>query len=1451
MVKNKKKKNSLLFMMILILTSINMFILTNFSNLSSSSNNIIRIDDDVELESNPINTPKSSMMGTHSWWDPNWPYRILINVTNQESVDLKNYGVSVVFPYGTTYSGKVNNTLKDIRIIENENGNNYERNFFIFQDFPNPNEATIYFNTNISASATETDTYIYFGNMGVETTAVQNGLGLVKNGDFEYIPLGEDPIGTPEISKYSYDPVGWNWSHNVPDNIIPWGDVTGDDTTYQGVSDPSSNWQNCLVDASKAQNQVQLRGTYSYKWGTNRTLVPEDKGNIPIPGNDDYNGVLYSNPFVVPIVGDGNPSVDKIYLHLWRNIRACSFEYKTNNDNIDGYFLRIINASAGISDIDNEIMLGNYLELFIGTGSNSLGDTLRNFTSGTEGNTISTFAGDISGEIVFDLSNYMGENISLEIGMIGDEGDINEDIAFGQIDQVYFTYQVDTELNDYQEQTTNIKVITRDIDGNIVPNAEVSLVQNNAPKTTQTTDDTGEYEFTSQSFGIYNFTVNYTFAPGVEQVVFNSTEANFGTSLYNIYNATDVSETYVLYLDIWTINFEIVDWDDEPLDDGYIKVYNQEGGNLLKTIQLVNGSAEFRCRNDIKYFYEVYFDNSNYVINDILLNKSNIYRSDYEATSRNLHHTFIVNETNIGSGSFYKVSERIYTNGSTKDFSIKKLIKANITLSNMADQIDNLTIYYIDEDNKTINNKIYENLTYSGEQSDFISLDIRLADNDKLKNEKFDAYGLLIIVEGQNSTTCNGIINIDTVEKCHINNKTALSKMHIRIVNIVDFIHYPVYPVSVIITNSTNSVTTLTTYDDGWASHDSDIYKPFIYLIGSQYNISLKRFGEDKLFKVNYTAPSQWMPNVTVGEMNITLNENSTIFLYIDMSGAPVDPETQIEEISSTTFVTWGENVTIIVNASYSPDGDPPWTLLTDPGTLQCSVKSWTTGDTFLTEQMAPAAGNDNYSITIDSSRLLAGDDFEEYWFIISGTFSGYQDPESLYVEGKILTKITTLNLVDYNTHQVISEISKEYNEIVNVTVHYFNSSSIPLLDATITFDWLALPLKTLNVDPLNDSYYYITINTSEAAQGDDEKGIGDKVVTIEASLDNYTSQTLIFNIDVLERPTTLNGDNGTLYINKRIWVEDPYNFSLTYEDVLSEKNITGEFDTLTYTWFELDENREIITGKEGMGTLIQNLDDTLTLDFDTEIRPIGYYQLIISIHKVNYEVKNALIYIEIKLRELEFDLEATNLDGSQISIVQGNDVNFEINLVDTTRNIPLTNAVVKLEIRDKEYILEEQSQGVYKLTFKTEDIDAFFATQTFTGKIIIEKDNFTSQEFSITINVLMEEIFSGMPSFYFFLLIFSIVGIVGSLVSYRVIQQARIPKFIKKIRKVKNSIKSNKPITESLSIPTKEKMIFDLFGNEWEEIGLSLGDVLGIDKLKSNNLKIKDQNFKKGGESF
>ena len=123
----------------------------------------------------------------------------------------------------------------------------------------------------------------------------------------------------------------------------------------------------------------------------------------------------------------------------------------------------------------------------------------------------------------------------------------------------------------------------------------------------------------------------------------------------------------------------------------------------------------------------------------------------------------------------------------------------------------------------------------------------------------------------------------------------------------------------------------------------------------------------------------------------------------------------------------------------------------------------------------------------------------------------------------------------------------------------------------------------------------------------------------------------------------------------------------------------------------------------------------------------------------------------------------------------------------------------------------------------------------------IIQKENYETQILDFTIVVGMEEILPGIPTFYFLMIVGAIIAVVGSLVTYRKIQKARIPEFIKKVDEIEHNIKKDKPIPKSLGYPSKEEYIVQKLKDKWDLLGLSLKDIIKKESKETNDLK-KDE---------
>ncbi|UCD01380.1 MAG: carboxypeptidase regulatory-like domain-containing protein [Promethearchaeota archaeon] len=1463
--KNRKintplKKATILLTIILLSVSISF--LTNNSNFEGRTENIMEecdknIEDFDQLES--ITNLKSSLLGDDLWWNSSWRCRMIINVTNPYPYDFENYGVSATFDY-TSLGQNIQSDLDDIRIVENDTLCKY----YVKKDYPEVGMATVWFDTNINDTIVgddiETDTYMYFGNedaVNAEAIDPTDSFGWIKNGDFEL---------DNNYSNY-FDPYGWTFSHDPIDTIHG--------VSNPGVTDENSygvEFCNLLLDTDSASQAERVyQGNNAYKFGANRDVLGfSDVYN-------SYAGAFFSYPFTIPIVHGAG-----IDLHLYRNPRTWGFVTNTPIDD-DGYYIRLCDNYGPDPDSHTDIgtpgTYENYVEIWGGrafftgggtkTGQWQHATKVRDWAKSVTMDTYSESSvdGDLTAPLNFTISKFEGDTIFLEFGVWGTEDNYRS--GFFQLDDVRFNYtDFSTSFNELQYINSSVTVITRDLDGRIVPNAEVMLVDSalkglpGYQLAYGVSDSNGRVTFRDLENRKYNITANYT--QGSREVeVFNSFD--LGTGPYNFNGIFYIEE---ITLDLWTIDFEVVDWDGIPLSSGYIKVNNESGGDLLQTLTLnENGKTTFRWLNTSYYYFSVYYDNDDYYGNPLLLNESYIYRSNYDRIGDKYQEQSIwVNNTNTAPpGTSYSVSQYIYTNGSKTELGNKKLTEVKISLTNMVDQLEDVSVYYIDKDDSTgtSSHLIYFEDGYSpGEDNDVIELDIPLIENTKLESENYKVYGLLIEVNGINYTNpCDGIIKVETVETCNIYNRTHLARMNIKT---VDTFGNPISSKIKItdIANNSQSLVNLSassTTTGGYAYDNSDY--PFWYLKDRTYNFTIDAYNiTNAVFDVSYVDPPNGMPS-GVTWYNFTLTQYSTINFTVYLPGVNISYYlTSFSNISGTVDAYWGEDISFSVIFEYTDDNGINWYPVIDPrARCRLFISEVGVDIDLITEIMEHGTGAGNFTITLDSSSLSAGGSGKIYNVRIEASYPGYPDPAPSPPWLLTIKSIpTTISVHDHDTQIELPDklYTAYYDDLISIMVQYSVEFGAPLSNALLSYSWLGLPYVKFTADPVYTDYYTFTINTSKA------QTTGLKVISITAYLENFTALTITnpFSIylDIKERKTSLNDITEDIYYLRPpdIWVENTEIFMFTYRDYNTGK-ILGDLSTASFVWEELYENGTKKEGVYGSGELMELSNKTYELDFNTELRPVGNYFLFITMKKENYEEKTVFINLRIVLRKFtETVLVNSRLisPGAQISVYKGTSINFNISLTDDSRNnIDLQGATVEIYFGNTGINISAPetlgTPGLYTLSFSTSYIDTFITPKTFVVIIYINAANFTSVEIPMVITVNMDEIFPGMPTFYFILIIVSIAGVVGSIVAYRVIQQARIPKHVKKIRKIKSLIKSKKKITEIPSIPTKEQMIAKLFGDDWKEIGLSLDDVLGIQDLKSKKLPIKDKISKEGGE--
>jgi len=1437
---NIRLSNKTILLLVILFLSFFPTYLMNFSSFPENVQEEVNNDNNSDY----IRIPKLSLLGEADWWNSSWNCRMLINVTNPYPYDFENYGVNITFDYASL-GNKIQSSLNDIRIVENGT----LRKYYVKKDYPSLGMATVWFDTNINDTTVgddiETDTYMYFGNenaLNAEAIDPSESFGWIKNGDFEL---------DIDTSAY-FNPYGWNFSHDPLDTIYGYSNP--------GVTDENSygaEFTNRLISSPGGAERV-YQGTYAYKFGA----VPSTLFH-----SADYNsyaGAFFSYPFVIPKVYGGG-----IELHLYRNSRTWGFTRDGDLEE-DGYYIRLCDNYGSDPDTHTDIgsLYENYIEIYGGRAfvsgnknnpQNWQQETyLINIIDSTVKDTLSestTLDGELTGTLNFPISNFEGDTIFLEFGVWGQE--INYHAGFFQLDDLRFNYTgLSATINELQYINSTATIITRDLDGRIVPNVEVMLIDATVPKGTPGyqiakgfSNSKGRITFSNLANRKYNITANYTLGSR-EIEVYNSYTSGIGPFYFN-----GIFYTEELYLNIWTIDFEVGDWDGIPLSYGYIDIYEDDNETVFLSRLTLNskGKATFRWKNTTNYYFKVYYDNDNYFGSPLLLNESYINRDLYLKEGEKYNEqTLWVNNTNKNpkTATTYFVQERVYTNGSRTEFGNKKIIKANISLTDMNDQISELKIYYIDKDNSsgTANHLLYSKDNYEPSIiNDFIELDIPLIDNAKLQSENFEVYGLLIEVLGDNFTqSCDGIIKIETIETCNVYNRTHLSRLNIMV---IDEYGTP-ESAAVRVYNVTTGDSLVNLTGTGYM-HDTNGLS-FWYLKDHTYNFTIDAYNEKNIqFNITEIDPPQWVPSGKLKWYNHTLISGTTITFTVFLTINTTEYLTTFSNSSGTQQAYWGEKLTFSTLFEYTDDNGATWYPVIDPSArCRLYIRRVGTSTDLVNRLMGHGIGDGNFTSNIDSSLLSAGGTSIFYDIRIEGSYPGFPAPSTINFLVEIKSIPTKISAHDYDTQlEVLDKVYIEnFDESVNIMVKYsINESGVPLDDAILTYEWLGHAPIRFYSDPINVGFYTFTLDTADA------QTTGLKVISITAYYENYTTQSdFLVYLNILERETKLNDQPEDLYyISSWIYVQAKKNFLFTYRDS-STDNIIGDLSIFNYVWEELYENGTKVPGSIGSGTLTQNLNHSYTLDFDTEFRPVGYYFLYVTLKQDNYEQKNAFIYLEIKLREFTVTIIEPHLGiTNQIVITPGSDLNFEIHVWDDTRGEALQNAIIEFNFRGIPYALDPipGEAGAYNKSILTRDINTFVTTQIFVGKLYIEAANFTSQEFTITVTVKMQELWPGMPTFYFILITSAIVGVAGSIIGYRVIQQARIPKHVKKIRKVKGLIKSNKRITESFSVPTKEQMLSTLFGNDWKEIGLSIDDALGISDLKKKP-SLTDKKIKERGEN-
>ncbi len=244
-------------------------------------------------------------------------------------------------------------------------------------------------------------------------------------------------------------------------------------------------------------------------------------------------------------------------------------------------------------------------------------------------------------------------------------------------------------------------------------------------------------------------------------------------------------------------------------------------------------------------------------------------------------------------------------------------------------------------------------------------------------------------------------------------------------------------------------------------------------------------------------------------------------------------------------------------------------------------------------------------------------------------------------------------------------------------------------------------------------------------------------------------------------------------------------NFTISYTDELLNEKII-DLDDQSYIWKKYDEDNKIIGQSEGNLTL--NGENLYVLDSKDFRNFVGTITFVITLHKLNYEEKEITLSYDIEENELSYQL-GTEFNGETIEMEKDTPKKIRIELfIPSKGNDPLTDAHVTFKIGSKYYDFIEIADGIYELDYKQEEVqDTFFKAKIISGVIQIFKYGYESIDVRIEIIVKKEEIYPGIPTFYFLLFSGTILSVIGVLITDKLIRTKIFTKFLTKLRKIKN----------------------------------------------------------------
>jgi hypothetical protein len=328
----------------------------------------------------------------------------------------------------------------------------------------------------------------------------------------------------------------------------------------------------------------------------------------------------------------------------------------------------------------------------------------------------------------------------------------------------------------------------------------------------------------------------------------------------------------------------------------------------------------------------------------------------------------------------------------------------------------------------------------------------------------------------------------------------------------------------------------------------------------------------------------------------------------------------------------------------------------------------------------------EHYSRIINSTDLGIG-----IWSLtVTAQMSNY-DTQIIKFFVEVVERSTDLQLYVNDVSKTTNNtVNIKYNAIMNITIFYrdgLNNQHLSKANVSIT------DFGILDED---NEQYNITINSNSL-------NLGFNVLTINAHLENYTSQTLQLYVEVYDRTTDfklLVNDNEKFENDLiQIQVGGILNLTVFYKDTLLQNHLSGATVKLV-----------------GVGNFNET-SSQYNYSLDSRDLNIGFNILSISTQLDNYESQSIQIYIEVYNNPSDLTLLVDNISTNPNEIVQvevDEFLNITIFYKDNATKLHLTGAIVELLGRGNFSEIGAQ----YNYTVDTNDLSQGINVLTITAQL-------------------------------------------------------------------------------------------------------------------------------------